>query len=81
MFQIPPLETRKRNKINVVFDEGIQILVYSEKCIWNSLFKVLSTLGRTRSTELTGQNSFFLWALVIEFNLEICRRNKNIKNF
>ena len=81
MFQIPPLETRKRNKINVVFDEGIQILVCSEKCIWNSLFKVVSTLGRTRSTELTGQNIFFLWALVIEFNLEICRRNKNIKNF
>ena len=40
MFQIPPLETKKRKKFSVVFDEGLQILVSSEKCIWISLFKV-----------------------------------------
>ena len=40
MFQIPTLEPKKNKKISVVFDEGLQILVSSEKCIWNSLFKV-----------------------------------------
>ena len=38
MFQIPPLETKKRKKFSVIFDEGLQILVSSEKCIWNFLF-------------------------------------------
>ena len=36
----PTFRTKKRKKISVVFDEGLQILVSSEKCIWNSLFKV-----------------------------------------
>ena len=40
MFQIPPLEPKKCKKISVVSDKGLQILVSSEKCIWNSLFKV-----------------------------------------
>ena len=40
MFQIPTLEPKKDKKISVAFDEGLQILVSSEKCIWNSLFKV-----------------------------------------
>ena len=40
MFQIPPLEPKKRKKISIVFDEGLQALVSSEKSIWNSLFKV-----------------------------------------
>ena len=40
MFQIPPLEPKKRKKISIVFDEEIKILVSSEKRIWNSLFKV-----------------------------------------
>ena len=40
MFQTPPLEPKKRKKISVVFDEALEILVSSEKCIWDSLFKV-----------------------------------------
>ena len=40
MFQISTLEPKKHKKISVVFDEGLQILVFSEKCIWDSLFKV-----------------------------------------
>ena len=40
MFKIPTLEPKKHKKISVVFDEELQILVYSEKCIENSLFKV-----------------------------------------
>ena len=47
MFQILPLEPKgKHKKISVVFDEGIQILVSSEKCIWNSLFKVSINTGQ-----------------------------------
>ena len=46
MFQISPLETKKRKKFSVVFDEGLQILVSSEKCIWNSLFKVSINIGQ-----------------------------------
>ena len=40
MFQISTLETKKQEKVSVVFDEGLQIFVSSEKCIWDSLFKV-----------------------------------------
>ena len=46
MFQIPPLEPKKRKKNSVVFDERVQILVSSEKCIWNSLVKVSINLGQ-----------------------------------
>ena len=40
MFQIAILELKKHKKISVALDEGLQILVSSEKCVWNSLFKV-----------------------------------------
>ena len=40
MLQIPTSEPKKHKKTSAVFDEGLQILVSSERCIWNSLFKV-----------------------------------------
>ena len=40
MFKIPTLEPKKYKKFGAVFDEGLQILDSSEKCIENSLFKV-----------------------------------------
>ena len=79
-FQVPTLETRKHKKISVVFDEGLQILVSSEKCICNSLFKVSIKTWQNLVNWTNWIKYSLLCGLIIEYTLEICRRNKTFKN-